>query len=59
MNVIATNNIDHQLVQQVTCKLKTIKCDKNVIKSKSNCNVWGWKNIRFLLVNQLMLFNAM
>jgi hypothetical protein len=51
MNVITTNNIDDQLVQQVTCKFKTFKCDKNIIKSKSSRNVWGWKNTRFLLVN--------
>ncbi len=47
MNAITTNNIDHQLVQQVTCKLKMIKFDKNIIKSKSNRNVWGWKKTSF------------
>ncbi len=37
-------------MQQATCKLKMAKCNWNVIKLDNNRNVWGWKRIRFLLV---------
>ncbi len=37
-------------MQQTTCKLKMAKCNWNVIKLDDSYNVWGWKRIRFLLV---------
>jgi lipoprotein NlpI len=43
-------------MQQATCKLKMAKCGWNVIKSDSSYNVWGWKRIKFLLVNMGMKY---
>jgi hypothetical protein len=51
LNLTTMNNIDHQLVQQATCKLKMVKCSWNVVKLGNNQNVLGWKRTRFLLVN--------
>jgi Flp pilus assembly secretin CpaC len=41
VNVITVNNM-----QQITCKLKMVECDSNVIKLNSSHNGWEWKRIR-------------
>jgi hypothetical protein len=55
MNITAVNNIDHELVQQATCKLKMAKCSWNVIKSNSSHNLRKWKRTRFLLMMLLKI----
>jgi hypothetical protein len=48
------NNIDHQLMQQATYKLKMAKYNWNVVKLDNSCNMWGWKMTRFFLVQLVM-----
>jgi hypothetical protein len=42
-------------MQQAICKLKKVNCDQNIIKLKSNHNVWRWRRTIFFLCQKLIV----
>jgi hypothetical protein len=50
------NNMDYQLVQKATCKLKMTKCSWNVVKLDNSHNMWGGKGQDFFLLCTNILF---
>jgi hypothetical protein len=48
LNVTTMNNIDHQLLEQATCRLKWSNVVEMLSNQTNNQNVWGWKTTRLL-----------